>query len=288
MRITATLPVRNKTWVLKQLGQLQPFPPVVTQLMGVVSVEEVPFKRIAELIRSDAAVAAEVLRLANSPMLYCRRQINSILHAVAILGLERLRGLIMTMALRNFLSPALQVPALLRCWRHNLACALLCEELSGAYFLSKDPSYTAGFLHDIGRLALLASFPAQYAQMLGLAALHRLDVRECEQGAFGLDHCVAGSWLVEEWQFPVEFREFTGRHHDPPDGHKFDMTTLVQLGCRTADALGFDVTGPGCHAGPVELRPRLPKSVSHRFGSDSDLMLAIAEKINALECSLLA
>jgi len=284
MRITATLPVRNKTWVLKQLGQLQPFPPVVTQLMGVVSVEEVPFKRIAELIRSDAAVAAEVLRLANSPMLYCRRQINSILHAVAILGLERLRGLIMTMALRNFLSPALQVPALLRCWRHNLACALLCEELSGAYFLSKDPSYTAGFLHDIGRLALLASFPAQYAQMLGLAALHRLDVRECEQGAFGLDHCVAGSWLVEEWQFPVEFREFTGRHHDPPDDHQFDMTALVQLACRTADALGFDVAGLGCHGDPEEL----PESARHRFPSDTDLMLAIAEKINALECSLLA
>ena len=288
MRTTATLPARDKTWVLKQLGQLQPFPAVVAELMRVVSVEDAPFKQIAELIHSDAAVAGEVLRLANSPLLDCRRQVNSILHAVAILGLERLRGLIMTLALRDFLSPTLQIPVLLRCWRHNLACALLCEELSGAYFLSKDPSYTAGFLHDIGRLALLASFPAQYAQMLGLAALHRLDVRECEQGAFGLDHCVAGSWLVEEWQFPVEFREFTGRHHDPPDDHQFDMTALVQLGCRTADALGFDVTGPGCHAGPVELRPRLPKSVSHRFGSDSDLMLAIAEKINALECSLLA
>ena len=273
---------------LRRWENLPPFHPVALRLMRAASSDDVPLTEVAAIVRSDGVFAAEILRLANSPLFGFRQEIESILHAVCLLGPERVRGLALTVALRRFLGGVLATEAARVCWRHNLACALLCEELSGAYFLSKDPSYTAGFLHDIGRLALLASFPAQYAQMLGLAALHRLDVRECEQGAFGLDHCVAGSWLVEEWQFPVEFREFTGRHHDPPDGHKFDMTTLVQLGCRTADALGFDVTGPGCHAGPVELRPRLPKSVSHRFGSDSDLMLAIAEKINALECSLLA
>jgi HD-like signal output (HDOD) protein len=278
------LPARNKAWVLKQLRQLQPFPPVVAQLMRVVSVEDVSFKQMAELIRSDAAVAGEVLRLANSPLLDCRRQVNSILHAVAILGLERLRGLIMTLAMREFLSPTLRIPVLLRCWRHNLACALLCEELSGAYYLGKDPSYTAGFLHDIGRLALLASFPAEYAQMLGVAALHHLDVRECEQGAFGIDHCAAGTWLVEEWQFPAEFREITGRHHDPPDDERFDMTALVQVACRTADTLGFDVAGAGCHGGPQDL----PEPAKRRFPSDTDLMLAVAEKVNALECGLLA
>lgn len=288
MRSAATLPARNKAWVLKQLGQLQPFPPVVAQLMRVVSVEDVPFQQIAGLIRSDAAVAGEVLRLANSPLLECRRQVNSILHAVAILGLERLRGLIMTLAMREFLSPTLQIPVLLQCWRHNLACALVCEELCGAYFLSKDASYTAGFLHDIGRLALLASFPQEYAQMLGLAALHHLDVRECEHGTFGLDHCEAGSWLVEEWEFPIEFRKITRHHHDPPEDGDFDMSALVQLGCRTAAALGFDVGGPGGHGAPAELGSLLPMWARHRFSSDTDLMLAIAEKINALECSLLA
>lgn len=288
MRSAATLPARNKAWVLKQLRQLQPFPPVVAQLMRVVSVEDVPFKEIADLIRSDAAVAGEVLRLANSPLLECRRQVNSILHAVAILGLERLRGLIMTLSMREFLSPTLQIPVLLQCWRHNLACALLCEELCGAYFLGKDASYTAGFLHDIGRLALLASFPKEYAQMLGLAALHHLEVRECEQGAFGIDHCAAGRWLVEEWEFPVEFQKITGHHHDPPGHGEFDMTALVQLGCRAAEALGFDVGGPGCHGGLAELGPLLPASARHRFPSETDLTLAIAEKINALECSLLA
>ena len=288
MRSTAPLPVRNRAWVLKQLRQLQPFPPVVVQLMRVVTVEEASFKDLAELIRSDAAVAAEVLRLANSPLLDCRREVNSILHAVAILGLERLRGLVMTLAMRDFLVTSLEIPALMRCWRHNLACALLCEELCGAYFLSKDPSYTAGFLHDVGRLALLASFPAEYTQMLGLAALHRLDVRECEQGTFGIDHCAAGSWLVEEWQFPAEFQEITGRHHDPPDGHTFDMVPLVKLACRTTDALGFDVAGPGRPGGSDQAQPLLPESASHRFSSDTDLMLAVAEKINALECSLLA
>ena len=120
--------------------------------------------------------------------------------------------------------------------------------------------------------------------MLGLAALHHLDVRECEQGTFGIDHCAAGTWLVEEWQFPAEFRDITGRHHDPPDDEGFDMTALVQVACQTADTLGFDVAGPGCHG----VREDLPEPARRRFPSDTDLMLAVAEKVNALECSLLA
>jgi len=265
---------------------LQPFPPVVVELMYMVAEDEVKFKEIAELIRSDAAVSAEVLRMANSPLLGTWGRVNSVMHAVVILGLERLKGLIVTAALRNYLNAALERPALLGCWRHNLACGILAEDLAVTYFLPKDPCYTAGLLHDVGRLALLSAYPADYAEMLDLAERYQVDVRECERGVFGLDHCEAGLWLVKEWGFPEEFQAISGAHHEPVSGERFDKVAIVQLACREADALGFAATTGQAELGRRAVAGCAPTGAWRRLGVGAELGLNVADRINALECSL--
>ena len=287
MLTSAEAPAQKKTVVLKRLRQLQPFPPVVVELLYRVGEDEVRFKEISELIRTDAAVAAEVLRMANSPLLGAWGQIDSVLHAVVVLGLERLKGLIVTAALRNYLSPALEAPALLRCWRHNLACGILCEALAGTYFLPKDPCYTAGLLHDMGRLALLAAYPSDYAGTLDLAERYQADVRQWERGVFGLDHCEAGEWLAREWGLPEEFVAIIGLHHEAPEPDEIDKGNVVRLGCRAADALGFAITTAETQASLQDIRATLPGGIWRRFGSEAELGINVAGRINALECSLI-
>lgn len=287
MLLGAPAPSLEKATVLTRLKWLEPFRPVVVELVRVVSEDEVKFHEIAQLIRSDAAVSAEVLRIANSPLLGSWGRVNSVLHAVVMLGLERLKGLVLTLALRNSLSRALEVPALLRCWRHNLACGVLSEHLAGMYFLPKDPCFTAGLLHDVGRLALLGSFPSEYVEALKLADHYNLDMLECERGVFGLDHCEAGEWLVEKWGFPEEFRQITGRHHEEPSAGRLDKLALVGISCRMADALGFMAAGSVPQDGFSRLAARLPVPGWHRVLSETELSVAIADKINALECGLL-
>lgn len=279
-------PERKRISVLKSLQRLKPFPPVVAELMRMVSDEGVGFKEVSELVRSDAAVSADVLRVANSPLLGSRGEVNSILHGVVLLGVDRLKGLILTAALRNFLNPALETPALLRCWRHNLACGILCEELAPAYFLPKDPCYTAGLLHDVGRLALLAAYPADYAGMLDMAERYHVDLDECERGVFGLDHCEAGQWLVREWKFPDEFLEITGLHHKEPSNGRVNNATVVPLACQMADALGFGVTGAEATITVASIEARLPARPVGRFSEAGTLALTVADRVNALECSL--
>ncbi len=288
MSVSIATPSVKKPLVLNRLRHLQPFPPVVVELMRMVTEEEVRFKEIAELVGLDAAVSAEVLRMANSPVLGSHRQVNSVLHAVVMLGLGRLKGMVITVALRNFLAPVLEIPALLGCWRHNLACGVLCENLAAACYLPRDPSYTAGLLHDVGRLALLTAFPSDYVNALEMAERYHLDVNECERGVFGLDHGEAGQWLVEAWGFPEEFLEITGRHHIEPDGHKLNQVMLVYLGCQMANAAGFAV----CAWQPLPSLPtlaaRLPPQAWQRFTSENELATFVAEKVNALECSLMS
>lgn len=263
---------------------------VAVRLMQVVAGDEVVFRRVADLIRSDPAFSAEVMKLANSPLMGCREKISGILHALAILGLDRIKGLVMTVALRNFLSSALQVPVLLRCWRHSLACALLSEDLALASWLDKDRYYTAGLLHDLGRLALLATYPEEYARLLedaDTAEPGAFDLCEAERVAFGADHCVIGRWLVSDWQFPAEFLDVTAGHHAKPPGAELNVLTGVHLGCRIADMLGFQVAGPAALVSFDELKSEFPQCYWARLKQEGELLIAIAGKINALECSLL-
>jgi putative nucleotidyltransferase with HDIG domain len=272
-------PSRNKASLLREL---KAFPPVAAQLMQIVSAPEVSLRDISELIRSDAALAGKVLRLANSPLLGCRREIASILHAVSMLGLERVRSLVLTVAVKELMSPSLEEPVLRRCWRHNLACAFLAEEFSGFSLLEKDACYTAGLLHDVGRLMLLANSPGEYTRALEMAEQDDRDILECERAVFGIDHCEAGRWLVEQWMFPLEFREIVGAHHRNGAPERMDKPGLVRLCCRAADALGFQVAG----AGPLALCDTgLPAAALSRAGAEEQLTLAVACKINAIECS---
>jgi len=268
------------------VGKLNPVPDVAVRLMSLVSSDDVVFRRVAELIRCDPAFSAEVLKLANSPLLGCRQNVYSILHGVALLGLDRLKSLVMMVALRNFLSSTLQVPVLLRCWRHSLACALLSEELGAASWLNKDQCYSAGLLHDIGRLSLLATFPGEYAGILERVDETDEDLLERECELFGADHCDVGMWIVQDWGLPPEFEEITGRHHAPRGAHRFDLVEAARLACRLADTLGFQVAGTTPLAPLDEVLVGLPQEAREKLGPEDTMFNRLVERINALECSL--
>jgi len=273
----------ERPWSLKKV---QPLPPVAIQLMRLVSSDECSFGRLSTLIRTDPAFAAEVLRIANSPLFGFRGEIGNVARALLMIGLDRLKSLVVTVALRNFLSTTLQDSSLRRCWRHSLACAAACEELAAAAGMEKDVVYTAGLLHDVGRLGLLASYPAEYSRILDVNAECGLDVLQSERDIFDLDHCQAGAWLVKEWALPEELEAITGRHHEEPAAEGFDSLKVVQFGCRIADCLGFGIVE---HKGIsfAEIREKLPLSISTKLGQEDRFVQRIGEKTTRLERDML-
>jgi putative nucleotidyltransferase with HDIG domain len=252
----------------------------------LVSTDDFSFARVSALIRADAAFSAEVLRITNSPLFGLRRRIDNILQALTMLGAERLKSLVLTVGLRNYLSKTLHYSALRRCWRHSLACACACEELAAAARMGKDSVYTAGLLHDIGRLGMLASYPGEYARMLDVDEECGFDVLESERDLFDLDHCEAGNWLVREWGLPVEFEQITSKHHAEPVEGRSDPLTLVQLACRISGAMGFGVVS---HGSPTmdEIWEKLPRGMSEKLGPQEEFVVRIGEKTTGLERDLL-
>ena len=259
------------------LRQLPPFPAVATKLLRVLSTEDVHVKEIVNLIRADPALASELMRVVNSALYGFPSRISSIQNAVTLLGLQTVRSFALTVSMKGFLHTALRLDLLRRIWRHSLACGMLCEELSAAGSTSQgfdDRAYTAGLLHNVGRLGLFVAHPRAYAELLTTPAESGILDRERE--AFGLDHCEAGAWLAHSWGLPGDLEVVIAGHHEPPGSTGFELADLVRVAVLLTDSLGFDVTAPARSYTLAEVRSMLPSAAQYRFDPEPE---ALTEKI---------
>lgn len=240
--MTTTLPaIGNRKGSLPwALVNLPPFPVVAIKLVRLLNEEDVDIRRVSEFIAVEPAFSLEVLRLANSALFACRRPVTSIPQAVINLGLDRVKGIAMTVGLRNYVSPVLKSKALAACWRNSLATAIICERLCKACAKDEEFGYSAGLLHDIGRLALLIQFPVQYANVLAVAEEYSYDLLTVERDLFDIDHCEAGGWLIERMDLPVALSEVVTQHHQAPVG-SLRTVHIVRASDLVAEALGFGV-----------------------------------------------
>ena len=267
------------------LRDLPPFPWIATKVLQLFSApaEQVEAKRLTELIRADASLSSELLRRANSAMFGLRSQVSTVDHAIAMLGFNRVKSLAMTLGVGTYVRASLKLTVLRRCWRHSLGCALLAEELADSCQLDPDRAYTAGLLHDVGRLALLVKYPQSYADLLSVVIENRFSMLKSERDLFDLDHCEAGAWLAQEWDFPDELVTVIAEHHNPCKDDSFNLLRLIHLSCRLAESLGFEVAEPAEAEEPHRIREELPQQAWRVVEDVEALRERITEKANALE-----
>ena len=266
------------------LNDLPPFPIVAIKALQLVSNEKAPMRELSELIRTDAALSGEILRIANSALYGLRIEVESALTAMVLLGLDRIKSVVVTSALRHYIGKSLDAPWMRICWRHSLATALLAKELAKGTATSEDVAYTAGILHDIGRLALAMAFPTRYSEFILNPEPTSLELLEAERELFGIDHCQTGEILTSKWNLPPNLIIAAAQHHDLPRGSDPGVLTLVRYGCRLADVLGFEVVRANRRATYEDLIAELPPP-SKLPADQQDLSFRIASKINSIEMS---
>jgi HD-like signal output (HDOD) protein len=264
-----------------------PFPAVAMKVLELLGREEVDVREVVRWLQADAVFSGEMLRVANSALYGTSGQIRSVHHATITLGLDFVKALAVTVGLRGYVQSALKLPVLRRCWAHSLACGVLSQELATACFIRGDEAYTAGLLHDLGRLGLLAAYPLEYANVLDVAVDYSFDVLHCERELFDIDHCQAGAWLAEQWKLPSELGVIAAHHHEEPSvidpQRKPDLLTIVRLACRLADALDFSVVKTREPANLEQIVGRLPEAAQLRFPKDIEaLKTKVSDRIQAL------
>jgi HD-like signal output (HDOD) protein len=265
--------------------RLPPFPQVALRVLQLANNENVQLHELSDLISSDPAFASEVLTIANSLLYAPRFPASSVLQAIAVLGANNLQGLCLTVGVRAYMGKSLNHPAMRSIWRHNLACALIADQLASVGFMDRDTAYTSGVMHDIGRLALAAIRPKEYSLLLGAHSGSPASILKAEQELFGWDHCEAGRQLIADWKLPSEFEAIVSEHHAPRQkGSLWHMVDLINVSCRMADTAGF-AAFPGCEVTPYpDLLDELPTRERGLFHSSIEtLAFEIAKKIDAIE-----
>jgi len=221
------------------LCQLPVFGPVALKMLNLLANQEAEVRTIAGLLRSDPALSAKVLAVANSSFYGTPQYIDNLAQAILVLGFERTKSLTLTVALRSFTRHPANPKVMQSCRQHSIATALLAEELAPLYEIAKDRAYTAALIHDVGRLGLLRAYGELYAPLF--AAVHDTlaECLEAERSLFEMDHCQAGLLLTQRWGFPSEYSRVAGCHHGELPAAKQDLVSLTHTACLLADALGF-------------------------------------------------
>lgn len=235
---------RSAATIAASLKKVPPFPPVAAKLLELLADPAVDSNEVADLISSDATFTARLLQRANSAQFGFVTDVTSARRAVALLGLDLTRQITLSHATAAYVGGAPKTEALRRSWQHTIATAVLAEEIAMACEMFMSMAFTAGIMHDIGRLGLLVAYPDEYDQVIRGAAERCLDLLDFEEETFGVHHAEAGRMLAETWGLPADMGLIAGRHHDACEGIEIDLLRIVHVACRLADVLGYDVVKP--------------------------------------------
>lgn len=189
---------------------------------------------------------------------------------IAALPVDELAKIVVTIASHQYIRNTMTRTELQRYWRYTLACATASDELARNSTVNRALAYSAGLLHDAGRLALMASYPEKYANLLTLTERmfrvgEQFDLSDYERTLFGLDRFAIAEWLADAWQLPESLRSIVVKFQNVPPGQELDLVTTVRFGTRLAHALGFGLMLGAPRARPREILGQLPGPVRRRW-----------------------
>ena len=213
--------------VLKRIHNLPSLPTVVMELLASIDQEDVDIDELARKIAQDQALTAKALRLANSSFYGMANQITVIQEAISILGFRTVRSLVTTAALIGAFAGTKQTNFnATPFWRHAIAAGVCARELAPHLKLNPEHAYTAGLLHDIGRLVLVTQFEPNYEATMLHRAQNNCRLLDAEHAVLGIDHAAVGHILTQHWKFPEAIQHAVAFHHS---AQVQDIAVLTQV-----------------------------------------------------------
>jgi len=240
--------------LIQNLGELPPLPQVATRVIRISAASDTSSEELQNLIGMDQALAAQLLRVANSAMFGRMREVTTLTQAIMTLGFSAARSVVLASSVKNLFNrgPVGLQERLL--WEHALVTGLA----GSAFSRSMGGSHTeevflAGLMHDIGKSVLALKFPEGYAAMMRRVRDEQDDGLHLELDTFGFDHAMVGEALLQSWNIAEGIQAVVRWHHDPlqaPGEHR-RLVALVALGNQVALDLQIGIGSPDSLAGPT-------------------------------------
>ena len=240
--------------VAAQSGALPPVPEVYARLCSALKSSECAIADVGHIIELDQAMTAKILQVTNSAFFALRQQVNTAAHAVSLLGLDTIKALVLTAGVFVPLEEA-EFPrgfSLDALWKHSMLVGAYAQAICEGEEPSKKgaaDAFTAGVLHDVGKLLFASVRAGDYARVHEYAVENAVPLQSAEKEVLGCTHSEIGAYLLGIWGLPNEIVESVAYHHRPAAsiGNAFSPLTAVHV----ADVLArIRHGGPPAYPGP--------------------------------------
>jgi putative nucleotidyltransferase with HDIG domain len=226
----SNLQIPDRQSIEDAIQQLKPIPQVALKILRLMNENKYDIDPIAKEIQKDQVITARMLQLANSAMFGAKRRITSLDHAVVYLGQDMMVKIILSAAVQGYFSQSAMGYALCKggLYHHSVGCALVSEALARKT-RCEDPAkaYTAGLLHDIGKVVLdqyvTSAYPLFYREIMEKEE----DILSVEGHLLGMKHTDVGALLAHQWSLPPVLAQVIQHHHHPHECAESDPLCIT-------------------------------------------------------------
>ena len=232
-------------------GVIKAFPAMPGAALKLLSLADAPcatVQQIEDALRQDPGLTANVLKLANSAYFGIPSKIGSVRQAVMLLGLKRLVQMVVTTCAGAVIDrgvPGYDLPAG-ELWRHSLAVSVAARGLAAELKLpAADEIFTAGLLHDVGKL-ILGHFVQEDYPEIERALAQGMTFEGAEAAVLGIDHAEIGARVLAQWSLPENIVHAVRWHHAPEKFRSVDiMLDVVHVANMLCLMIGIGVGREG-------------------------------------------
>jgi len=200
-------------------------PGAAVKLLALVDDPEINADRIEKILRQDAGLTANLLRLANSAYFGIPSKVGSVRQAVLLLGLKRLIQMVIACCVSAIMDkpvPGYDLPPG-ELWRHSLAVTVAAEGLVKELKVdAAEELFTAALLHDVGKL-VLGQYVADGFHQIEEALAQGVAFEKAENMVLGTDHADIGARILKQWSLPPGIVNAVRWHHDPESAEQSDL-----------------------------------------------------------------
>lgn len=230
--------------IVGSIGTLPSPPRVCSLLMQAIQNQDTSIETISSIVGRDTALSAKILQLVNSAFFGLPHRVHDIPTAIADLGINLLRQLVLTAEIAKSFRPVTPTPGFSvddHARHSNLAAAIgsaICETKA-----QKQAATMSGLLHDTGMLVAATRIPADFAKAIECAGRTKRPLHVCEAETFGCTHAEIGAHLLDLWGLPECIVEAVATHHNPQAHARKGADLPLPLAIHIADALAHEVEG---------------------------------------------
>ena len=228
----------------QNINDIPPLPVAVTEAMRLLDAEEVDFAKLQAAIAKDAGLSSRILSVANSPFYGMDGKISSIKESCVILGTHTLRNIVIAAGMIGRFPPtAGNLFDLKELWRHSYGTGMAARLLSVYCGVDQEKAFTAGLLHDIGKMVLDVYFQQDYLQVMQYREQADCLLSEAEKHVLGFDHSTVGRMITRRWNLPEEIINAIQGHHQLNNNNDDALSAVVHVADIVSRALDIGDAG---------------------------------------------